>query len=286
MNTADFFSKNSTNGRTTELKQAAFRALAALAPGLAEERAAELFMTPRPKTPAAPETPGLPGHRFEIEAGPNRLAAWDFGQGPTVLLAHGWDGQAAQMSGFIPALVKAGVYVVAFDMPAHGGSSGERATLLDLAEAVRAVGRRVGPVHGVVAHSLGATAAALAISGGLAVSRAVLIAPPAEVPFFARAVASRLGLSAERAEGMLARVARRLGVDFEALDLRKLAPRQRAPLLVIHDPADREVPFAHGRDISAAWPDARLLALSRLGHTRALKDPGVIDAAVGFLRAE
>jgi pimeloyl-ACP methyl ester carboxylesterase len=55
------------------------------------------------------------------------------------------------------------------------------------------------------------------------------------------------------------------------------------PLLVLHDPADREVPFAHGADVAAAWPGARLVPLRDLGHNRPLGDPATIAAAVGFM---
>jgi pimeloyl-ACP methyl ester carboxylesterase len=59
----------------------------------------------------------------------------------------------------------------------------------------------------------------------------------------------------------------------------------RARALVIHDRGDRDVPFAQGAAIAAAWPGARLHAVEGLGHYRVLRDPAVIEAAVAFLRA-
>jgi hypothetical protein len=41
--------------------------------------------------------------------------------------------------------------------------------------------------------------------------------------------------------------------------------------------------WSGGRDIANAWPDARLLTTSRLGHRRILRDPGVVAEVVGFL---
>src|SRR5205085_10359235 len=118
---------------------------------------------------------------------------------------------------------------------------------------------------------------------GPAIPRAVFIAPPVQVPWFARAFAARLGLSPERAEGMLRKLETTIG-ETRAFDLLRLAPQQRAPLLVLHDRADREVPFAHGEALAAAWPGARLQPLANLGHRRMLREPRVLEEIVDFLR--
>jgi pimeloyl-ACP methyl ester carboxylesterase len=282
-------SKNSTIDRFI------MNTLSWVSPGAVERRAVEAFATPLPLegSPAEPRVPGLEAHRFSVDAEPYRLTAWDWGGGelgpgawgrrPTVLLVHGWNGRAAQLSRFVAPLVEAGFYVVAFDQPAHGASSGSRATLLDLTRAVRAVARKVGPLHGVIAHSLGATATALAIERGMQVDRAVLLAPPAEVEHFVRGFAARLGLPAARADGMLERIRHEVGGELERLDLRRLARNLRVPLLLMHDPQDREVPFQHGAAIAQAWPGARIEVLRGLGHRRLLADANVIDHAVAFL---
>src|SRR5712691_10971637 len=163
-------SEKSTTGRF--FMRAGFRGLEMVAPRAASRLAANLFCSPRRAKPAA-----AGGHRFEIFPG---IAAWDWGEGPTVLLAHGWNGSAAQMTPLVEPLVRSGFYVVAFDQPAHGSSSGRRATAYDFAEAILAVSRRVKPVH--------------ALSRGLKAKRAVLLAPPAGVDHFVRSFAGALGL--------------------------------------------------------------------------------------------
>jgi hypothetical protein len=55
------------------------------------------------------------------------------------------------------------------------------------------------------------------------------------------------------------------------------------PLLVVHDQGDRETSWAGGRQIARAWPGARMVSTSRLGHRRILRDPAVIAEVVGFL---
>ena len=50
------------------------------------------------------------------------LVAWRWGEGPTVLLAHGFEGSPVQFGAVIDALVERGYAAVALDMPAHGAS--------------------------------------------------------------------------------------------------------------------------------------------------------------------
>jgi pimeloyl-ACP methyl ester carboxylesterase len=262
------------------------RLLSWMAPQRAEALALRLFATPRrPIRTGDPETT-LPGHRFTIEGGGHRLAAWDWGRGPTVILTHGWSGHAGQMAGFVAPLVQAGYYVVAFDHPAHGQSEGKQANYLTVAAALTAVARRVGPVHAVIGHSFGCTATVLALARGLPVERVVLVAPPAESPLFARAFGRAIGLPAARVEGMVERIRVAVGGDLAALDARQLARRLTTPALIVHDPADREVPFAHAEAIAAAWPGARLHPVSGLGHYRLLRDPAVIERAVEFVQQD
>jgi pimeloyl-ACP methyl ester carboxylesterase len=256
-----------------------------VAPASAERYAADRFGRPDRGQLAPSTAPVLEeGHPFQVESGTEQLAAWEWGNGPTLLLVHGWNGRASQMGRFVAPFVAAGFHVVAFDQPAHGRSTGTRTNLPEMARAVQAVARKVAPVYGVIAHSLGATATALAISRGLAVERTVLIAPPAEVEHYTSTFAASLGLPAARAAGMLAQIERNIGVPASSLDVRRVAPAQRVPLLVMHDAQDREVPFAHGQAIANAWPGARLERLSKLGHRRMLADAKTIEAAVRFIR--
>jgi pimeloyl-ACP methyl ester carboxylesterase len=72
-------------------------------------------------------------------------------------------------------------------------------------------------------------------------------------------------------------------VRFDAIAPAGLAPGMTAPLLVFHDPEDREVPFAEGAELARRWPGAELRPAAGLGHLRILRDEGCVAAAVGFL---
>ncbi len=72
-------------------------------------------------------------------------------------------------------------------------------------------------------------------------------------------------------------------MSFEGIGPVSLAPRMTVPLLVLHDPEDREVPFEEGAELARSWPGAELRRMSGLGHLRILRDERCVAEAVSFL---
>jgi len=266
------------------LCRAQLRALALFAPAAADRRALAVFATPARRAPArTPVADGLVARPGFVEGPTGRLATWSWGEGPVVLLVHGWSGDAAQMARFIPGIVEAGFSALAFDQPAHGQSAGRRSSALLFRDAIGAIARTAGPFAGVVAHSLGATAAALSVASGVPARRLVLLAPPSEPASFARQFGQSLRLPPDRIRGMLAEMDRTFGARIDELDLVRLAPQIKAPTLIVHDEDDAEVPSHHGRAVAKAAAGVRFLSTRGLGHRGLLKAPAVIDAAVQFV---
>lgn len=212
-----------------------------------------------------------------------RLPVYTWGEGPPVLLMHGWSGRGTQLAAFAGPLVAAGRQVVAFDGPGHGEADGQRSALPDFAQAIDEVAQSLGPLAGVIAHSMGCGATALALSRGLAVDRLVFVAPAANPGGWLAHIAPQLGFTPEVAARTRARIEGRYTTTFDAVHAAIVAPLAPVPLLVVHDVDDPEVPIADGRRIAAAWPDATLHVTRGLGHNRPLRDPAVVAAATTFL---
>jgi pimeloyl-ACP methyl ester carboxylesterase len=256
-----------------------------VAPRLAERWAFQRFMTPRRRR--LPDSDGAilaEARRLDVRLGAqgDRLNTWQWGEGPAVLLVHGWEGWAAQLAAFVPPLVEQGFSVVAFDAPAHGSSPGARASLRSFALAAESVARRVGNLQGLIGHSLGGLAAMLALRGGLRAESAVIIAPPSPGSHFS-GFARLLGLDHSERARIQARIEAEVGLPFSAVEGSVLAADLQTPGLVIHDRRDKEAPWQYGARIAAAWPDAVLHSTQALGHRRILRDPAVIAAAVSFI---
>lgn len=260
------------------------RALLRVSPALAGRAAARSFFTTwRP--PVRDRDAALLVHadRSTVPFDDLRLPAWSFGDGPTVLLSHGWNGRAAQLAPLAAALATAGFRAVAFDHPAHGEAPGKRTSAPEMSRALAAVDAALGGADAVVAHSLGTVATTLAMSRDLAPRRVVYLAPPVEPRLWATSFARHLGLGPEIDAPMQRAIEAWAGVALADLDPRPLAAGIEAPLLIVHDRDDREVPHAAGEALAAAWRGARLLTTTGLGHHRVLRDPEVGEEILRFL---
>ncbi|HJW94878.1 MAG TPA: alpha/beta fold hydrolase, partial [Thermoanaerobaculia bacterium] len=123
----------------------ALRVLSRTAPRIATRVAADLFMKPRRfRTPPREQALLEGAERFEIRAGEDTtIRAWRWGNGPVVILTHGWEGRGSQMASFVAPLVASGRSVVAFDAPGHGRTDGNRSSLPHFAWALRCVAASV-----------------------------------------------------------------------------------------------------------------------------------------------
>lgn len=268
------------------LMRPALTTLSALSPELAAPVAERMFLTaPRPPQ-RKHEIAALDSARRTIVHADSPITVWTWGHGPTVLLVHGWGGHGAQLASFVPPLVAGGYSVVTFDAPGHGTSPERQSSVVAFVKAIQAVDRVLGPVHGVIAHSIGAAAAAVALRDGLRADAAVLLAPPADLTLYADLMLETLGFGRRARDVMRERVEQRLGVPWSTLAVGSFAPQMRTPLLVIHDREDSEVPWQDGAIIAQAWPGATLTTTSGLGHRRILRDAAVVSDTVDFLVAQ
>ena len=174
--------------------------------------------------------------------------------------------------------------MVAYDGPAHGASTGRLASLPEFARALRAVAEEVGPVHGVVGHSLGGAAVTLALRDGLAADRVVLLAAPSDVVRFSTAFADHLRLDARHpnrhaeqpgdpaphAMGRAPRADDR-GVDFST------------PPWLFMTAATRTCRTGKASRSRRPGRALGLVSTEGLGHRALLRDPAVIRQVVDFL---
>jgi pimeloyl-ACP methyl ester carboxylesterase len=213
------------------------------------------------------------------------LAAWRLGTGPAVLLVHGWEDNHSLWAPLIRSLADQGRALIAFDMPAHGYSDGERGLNPQAIDAVLAVANALGPVDAVVAHSSGAGVAGLAISEGMAVERAVMIAPPLRADNRFARYAARLGVADEVASAARAIYDERLGPARAAFNLRDALPTFDLRLLVVHSVDDERMPFVDSEEVLALCDRGQLLVVEGLTHRRTARDPHVVAQTTDFLVA-
>ncbi|MGO4603364.1 alpha/beta fold hydrolase [Terrabacter sp. 2YAF2] len=294
---ARFSSQKSTIVRT--LSRKALQALDPVAPGVVARVAEDRwFRLPAARTRALVPGAGvavreLLGSPFEVRLRGRAVRGWAWGEGPVVYLVHGWGGTLEQLTPLVGPLLDRGMQVIAFDGLSHGrsdpGVHGPASSdAVELGRSLDAVATRFGPARAVVAHSMGALSALLAIRDGwLAAERLVLVAPPSGIPDLLARLRSELGLGERTMRRLVERVRVRTGYVPDELDLvtiaSTLAEHERPELLIVHDLLDREVPHGPSRRLRRSWPGAQLVSTTGLGHRRVLADAAVGGAVARFV---
>ncbi|MFE6776319.1 alpha/beta hydrolase [Streptomyces sp. NPDC057702] len=279
--------------RAAPLVGAALNALARPAPGLAGRAAFALFRYPLRRGEVLARERAV-HERASVEeltvAGKRvRCYRWGTGQRP-VLLVHGWQSRASRYAGFVPRLEALGLTAVSFDAPGHGDSAGRTTTVLEYREIIGALQERHGDFHAIVAHSLGATSALLALRGGVRARRLVTVAAVKDFDHFPDAFARLLGLSPGLRHDLRERIEHRLfarvGDPWALFDATRASAEIQVPMRVIHDADDAMVPLAHAHALRAAYGERVDLVITHgLGHRKVLGETAVIDSALEFIGA-
>ncbi len=219
----------------------------------------------------------------EVKGPQGKIAAWRVGNGPAVLLVHGFEDDNALWTPLLDALASRDRAAVVFDLPGHGLSEGDNGFAPAGAEAIAAAAKALGPVDAVAGHSIGCWATALAICEGLSVDRAVLMAAPfGSTSERWRRAALRLDFPAEVGARALTLYQERLG-PARSRELHELLASLRNPMLLIHSRDDERSPFEAAQKACANCTDVRLLALDGVGHRETAQQRDAIAGAVMFL---
>jgi len=257
-----------------------------VSPALAAHFAHALFTTPVRQT-LTPAARAILHDAFDSVLDVNgkrlRVFCWP-GDGPTILLAHGWSSRAGRLAAFVEPLRRAGFEVLAFDAPAHGDSSGAQSDMVAYVESLRAVIASAGGVHGIVAHSFGARASLLLAARKLADVRAlVLMSMPPDVSHMLSQFKLVLNLR-EDVQHLLDRaLTARYGgaIDRHVPELD--AYPVDIPVLLLHDSEDDVAPVGHANALARQLPRAQLSLTRGLNHCGLLTHGPSTEAAAAFL---
>ena len=274
----------------------------AFLPRIAGARAFRAFCTPRLSSHRSADHERLVARaRFHLRSARSQRLATSVGKIQTyvveatdgrpasVLLVHGWTGEAAFMGAFADYMRRRGLGSVLFDLPAHGQSAGRQTNLMDCAHAVREVAEAMGSIRFAIGHSMGGLAALVAgegrhpMPGSFSFEAYVLVAMPDQFADVTRRFGDEQALSPadlQAFERRLERLARRKIADFTGS---KLLTATGRPALLIHARDDQEVPFEDAERLAASTPCSELRVLDGLGHRAILYAPPVMRAAAAFI---
>lgn len=260
-----------------------FQALCRIAPPVAARAAWFAFAKPPRKRHTDRYEVLGDARRITLSAEGEALAGYAWGEGPTVLLHHGWGSSALGMSAFVRPLVEAGYQVLAYDAHAHGKSTGVTTTGPVMARHLAQIAAEW-DVERVVAHSMGVVVTAFAQHlEGFQPDRIALLNGPADMPFYFEGFSHAVGLSRNVQERVIRGFETESGLSWNDLIVEWVARGKTVPTLLIHDEEDPDVPWPHVERIRASWVNHHAITTAGLGHRGSLHHEPVIAATVDFL---
>jgi pimeloyl-ACP methyl ester carboxylesterase len=241
--------------------------------------------TQRP--PLTPTQSAALAQAQRLNYGPDgRHAAYAWGHGPLVLLAHGWNGHAAQMAPLALALSRHGYRCVAFDVTGHGASPGHHTRWSCLIDDGAALLRTLGApdVHALLGHSAGGLAlmAARAVHG-LRARHLVCICAPSHPHPPIRAIRQRIDPPETVIDAYRHMLAQQFRTTWDRLEAGHAFAGAGEDLLLVYDRADRFVDHGDGDRILSWCLGATLVKTAAHGHTRILGAPELVDIVAQFI---
>ncbi|HYM32176.1 MAG TPA: alpha/beta fold hydrolase [Candidatus Cybelea sp.] len=220
---------------------------------------------------------------FDVETPFGPVKAWRLGRGKATLLVHGWDDDNSLWSPLLQKFAAVGRPAVALDLPGHGFSRAENPSPRSATAAVLAVAQAAGPVDSIAGHSYGCGIAMRAMTAGLAVERAVLMAsaiPRAERRF---ARAKRGGVPQAVIDRAAELMAARADPADAPFDMEAAAATMTAPALFVHSMDDEQCPVEDAETLRKLWPNSKIALADGLGHRLIAQDSLMLDRVVAFL---
>ena len=274
------------------LFQIAFRLVENILPSVAAKWGKRLFFSPfkhqRPHREtlliqdAARQNVTLPAC-YDTSITNPYFVMYSWGQGPAILLVHGWGGRGSQVAAFAQPLVEAGYRVVTFDGLAHGDSPGKQTTLIDFFQIIKILDSSEGPFEAMIGHSFGGVAAALAMTEGVNTKKLVTIGSPASMTCIFEEFGKQINASGKTIEKVAQTIEALAQRPVDNFSLANLVTKIRQPGLIVHDKQDKEVNVAEALALAERWPGSRLLLTEGLGHQRILRDAATISKIVAFV---
>jgi len=257
-----------------------------LAPGLTMHLIMRLFFKPPQYKVSEKDKKTLSdAESFSLPVNGKKVTGWRWGDGPAVMLLHGWGGSGAQFFHFLEPLVASGFSVVTYDNPAHGYSGGKTTNYFEFVETAKAVHKHIGNVEGVVAHSMGSGAAMNLARQMDETVKFVFISPLYNLLDVLMEYVDDTGIYMVPFNTIIENLEKKFDRRLSEISPSALAGKMQSEALIIHDENDRVTPINEAELLEKSWEKARLVKTSRLGHSRILKSNNVIEQTVSFMSA-
>ncbi len=206
------------------------------------------------------------------------------GQGPKVLMIHGWSGRASQFFKIWERLAVEDFHLISIEAPGHGDYLGGKTHMLEFVDAIEETVDRFGKFDFAIGHSLGGMALFNALKREIWFSKMVIIGSPANIGNVVQDFTHNIQMPEAVAAKIIAYIENRYNLKAEEASSDYLCQIYRPEGLIIHDEYDQDVPVENARKMHRKWKDSQYLETTGLGHRKVLMDEQVINRIYDFFK--
>lgn len=200
-----------------------------------------------------------------------------------ILICHGFDSSSYRFDKYVTTLLQQGFKVFAFDAPGHGVSDGKTINVLLYKNTIIAIEKKFGGFYGIMAHSLGGLAAALAAEEIQGPAKIVLIAPATETTRAINNFFTYIPLHHKTRAAFENLIKQMSGKTLEWFSVTRAIAHIPSSMLWLHDKDDKVCPY---EDTLAAQqmqlPNLRFIITKGLGHSNIYRDNAIHKKIVDF----
>jgi len=207
------------------------------------------------------------------------------GNNDSVLLIHGWEGQAGNFCDLIKKLQAQGFNIYAFDAPAHGFSSKGKTSFFEFMELAGVLIKKFN-VSKLISHSFGgvATTYALYTNQDIKIDKYALITTPDKFIERIEDVTKQYGLHEKVVSRLVNKIETEYKINVYALSVSNFVKEISVnQAIIFHDINDRVIPIERSRNVYKNWGNATFQDVNGTGHFRILRDENVLDSIVKFI---
>ena len=208
----------------------------------------------------------------------------DKATGKKILICHGFDSSSYRFVKYIPSFLNAGFQVFTFDAPGHGFSGGNTVNAFIYRNIILEIESLFGPFFGIMAHSLGALAAALAAEKlNNPDKKVVLIAPATEVRTIFKNFFKMVPLTKKTRQTFDDLIYESSGQKTEWFSVTRAVQKIPSSVLWIHDTDDPMCPYDDTLPIrQLQLSNLQFITTSGLGHTRIYISRDIHNTIINF----
>jgi esterase/lipase len=282
--------KNIIKNITIEAIRLKIKLLGLLSTDLAANYAFDVFCTPRfskKETKAVEQVFNQSVKHIHVIR-EQKIHSYVFGSTneKSILLVHGWEGQARDYFKMIPALVAQGYKVIAIDGPAHGRSTGSKTNLIEFVETLHEIVEIYGPsFQAIIGHSFGGASVVKLLSDHpeLDIRNVISISSPNKIINIFKGYAKFMGFNSQILKRLVSNIKKNYGEDIQKINVEDLYKNVKAKKLLIHDLSDHSISYSIAEEILENNKDIDHLQTNSLGHLFILRTDHVHEKIIKFV---